>query len=217
MNLLFIGPPGSGKGTQSQLLTKKHGLVHLSTGDMFRAAIQNKTEVGLKAKGFMDRGEYVPDSVVIDLIRNRLNEPDCKNGFILDGFPRTVPQAQALDELLKDLGTALNAVLYFQVKKEELISRLSNRRTCKNCGRILTSESVKTDAGKVPCAKTQGPCEFIQRDDDKAEVVTKRIEVYESQTTPVLEYYRASHPKFVTLDGAQAPEKVFGLIESAIK
>lgn len=217
MNLLFIGPPGSGKGTQSQLLTKKHGLVHLSTGDMFRAAIQNKTEVGLKAKSFMDRGEYVPDSVVIDLIRARLKEPDCKNGFILDGFPRTVPQAQALDDLLNELNTSLRAVLYFEVQKSELISRLSNRRTCRNCGRILTSEQMSGTLGQQACAKAAGSCDFYQRDDDRADVVTRRIEIYETQTTPVLEFYKKSHKHFVTLDGSQKPEEVFSVIENVIR
>src|SRR4051812_14979499 len=135
MNILFIGPPGSGKGTQSQLLHEHHGLVHLSTGDMFRNAIAKQTEVGMKAKAFMDRGEYVPDAVVIDLILHRLREPDCKKGFILDGFPRTEPQALALESSLHQMGIQLDAVFYFRVKKEVLIARLSGRRTCRACNR----------------------------------------------------------------------------------
>lgn len=215
MNLLLVGPPGSGKGTQSQQLIKKHGLVHLSTGDMFRAAIQNQTEVGLKAKAYMDRGEYVPDHVVIDLIQHRLEQADISNGFILDGFPRTVPQAEALSELLQKLNKKLDAVFYFSVKKEELVKRLSSRQTCRNCGRVVSQDQLAVEVNKT-CVKTKHACDFYQREDDRAEVVAKRIEVYESQTTPVLDYYRKNHSHFVMLNGAESPAEVFQKIEQTL-
>ena len=188
MNILFIGPPGSGKGTQSQILHDRYGLVHLSTGDMFREAIGQKTEVGLKAKAFMDRGEYVPDAVVIDLIRERLGRSDCEQGFILDGFPRTEPQAKALDELLSGMGLNLDAIFYFDLSAEILVNRLSGRRVCKNCNRVVTVELARSgNAGA--CAKTGSGCEFIQRSDDQPEVVRKRIEVYQTQTAPIIGHY----------------------------
>ncbi len=214
MNVLFIGPPGSGKGTQSKVLQKKFGLVHLSTGDMFRQAITDQTEVGLRAKAFMDRGEYVPDSTVIDLIRDRLNKDDCKkNGFILDGFPRTVAQAEALSDLLNGLGMALKAIFYFQVDRAELVRRLSERRTCRNCQRVLPLDQVvnfKPSEGCVPAG-----CDFYQRTDDQVEVVSKRIEVYEAQTMPVVEYYRKS-AIFHALNGADAPDQVSGELLKAL-
>ncbi len=207
MNILFIGPPGSGKGTQSKLLTEKFGIAHLSTGDMFRQAIANQEPVGVKAKAFMDRGEYVPDSVVIELIQARVIKPDCKNGFILDGFPRTVPQAQALDALLEKLNLKLDAVFFFDVATPVLVQRLSDRLTCKKCNRVISSDDLAT-AQKTDCAKSAGQtCDFYQRSDDLPEVVSKRIDVYFNQTTPVLEYYR-SHPQFQSINADRPPEEV---------
>jgi adenylate kinase len=141
MNVLFMGPPGSGKGTQSKLLCDRFGMVHLSTGDMLREAITNKTEVGMRAKAFMDKGEYVPDTVVIDLIRARLSSLNGK-GYILDGFPRTAPQAKALDHLLEELNLPLKGIFFFNVEKNVLIDRLSSRRTCKNCNRIVSFDQL---------------------------------------------------------------------------
>ncbi len=217
MNILFIGPPGSGKGTQSKLLHDHYGLVHLSTGDMFRDAIAKQTPVGVKAKSYMDKGEYVPDSVVIDLIRNRLREPDCQLGFILDGFPRTEPQAIALDELLTEMGMSLSAIFFFDVNKDILIERLSSRRTCRRCNRVISADQLNGPVGKEPCPKDQATtCDFYQRSDDQADVVKKRIEVYQNQTAPILGFYQKKK-NFLTIDGMQDPEHVYQAIDRALR
>ena len=165
----------------------------------------------------MDRGEYVPDAVVIELIRHRLSEKDCQKGFILDGFPRTVPQAEALDQLLLDLHMSLQAVFFFDVEQRVLIQRLSGRRTCRNCNRVISSEQLNTPVATEECEKNPGhPCEFYQRDDDTAEVVKKRIEVYQNQTTPVLSYYSAKG-NFLKVDASLPPEQVFDLILAKVQ
>jgi adenylate kinase len=217
MNILFIGPPGSGKGTQSKLLHDHYHLIHLSTGDMFRHAISKQTDVGMKAKAFMDRGEYVPDEVVIDLIRHRLREPDCKDGFILDGFPRTEPQAKALEDLLNELNMKLDGVFYFEVNQSVLIQRLSGRRTCRNCDQVISADQLNTAVAADVCPKSANHHhDFYQRDDDKAEVVQKRIEVYTNQTAPILNFY-ALKSNYLKIDASQSPDKVFSLIESKIQ
>ncbi len=202
MNLLFMGPPGSGKGTQSKFLCDRFSVTHLSTGDMFREAISNKTEVGVRAKSYMDKGELVPDQVVIDIIKEKLSTLNGK-GFILDGFPRTVPQAQALDSLLSKLNIHLDGVFFFDVNKEILVSRLSARRTCRKCNRVVSAGYDLNESCSVG-----GTCEFYQRDDDKPEVISKRIQVYQDQTAPVIGYYE-KNPSFLKIDGTQSAELVF--------
>ncbi len=208
MILLFLGPPGSGKGTQSKLLESKLGVPHLSTGDMFRKALSEQTPVGLQAKGFMDRGEYVPDQVVIDLIKERVSQADSANGFILDGFPRTLNQAEALDRVLQGMGLKLDVIVNFQIPEDVLVARLSDRRTCTKCGRILGSKAAA--AASVDC-KVSGVCEFAQRSDDQPVVIRKRMSVYQEQTAPLLKFYQ-SRPGFITVDGDQDP----GLVTQAI-
>jgi adenylate kinase len=210
MNLLFMGPPGSGKGTQSKLLCDRYSIVHLSTGDMFREAITNKTEVGMRAKSYMDKGELVPDQVVIDLIRAKVTSLSGK-GFILDGFPRTVPQAIALEDLLSSLGLKLDGVFFFDVQKEILVNRLSARRTCRKCNQVVSAD----DVSKAKCAVNSDGCDFYQRDDDKPEVIAKRIQVYQDQTSPMIEYYK-SNPNFLKIDGTQPADQVFQVILNKI-
>lgn len=212
MILLFLGPPGSGKGTQSKLLESKLGVPHLSTGDMFRKALSEKTPVGLQAKGFMDRGEYVPDQVVIDLIKERVSQPDAARGFILDGFPRTINQAEALDLVLLSMGLKLDNIVNFQIPEDVLVARLSDRRTCSKCGRILSAEASAQST--VEC-KVEGACEFVQRSDDLPEVIRKRMSVYQAQTSPLLKFYQA-RPGFITVDGDQDPGVVTESILSRI-
>jgi len=188
MNLILLGPPGAGKGTQAKLLMDKHAIPQISTGDILRAAVKAGTELGRKAKEYMDSGALVPDEVVIGLIRDRLKEPDAKSGYMLDGFPRTVPQAEALDGMLAEMGSRIDHVISIEVPDEELIKRLTGRRTCKSCGQgyHLVFDPPRK---KGKCDKCGG--ELYQRDDDNTETVTNRLKVYNKQTQPLIDYYRA--------------------------
>jgi adenylate kinase len=186
MNLILLGPPGAGKGTQSILLEKHFGIPQISTGDMLRAAVKASTPMGIKAKSFMDAGDLVPDAVVVGIVRERLQEPDCANGFILDGFPRTVPQADALGESLIQLTKQLDAVVSLQVDINALVERLTGRRTCKNCGKGF---HVKFDppAADGNCSACGGGLD--QRDDDQEETIRRRMDAYHQQTAPLEDYY----------------------------
>jgi len=186
MILIFLGPPGSGKGTQAKLLSSEKNWPQLSTGDMLRANISQGTSLGLEAKKFMDQGSLVPDEVVIGMIDKRIQEADCKPGFILDGFPRTVPQAEALYALLKKHGCKLDHVILFQIQSNELVKRLSGRRTCTNCGEMYHVDGRSTKVAGV-CDKCGGS--VVQRPDDDQSVIGKRLDVYEKQTAPLVDYY----------------------------
>ncbi len=185
MNLIFLGPPGAGKGTQAKLLTEKYNIPQISTGDILRGAVREATPMGVKAKGFMESGALVPDEVVIGIVEERLAKPDCVKGFILDGFPRTVAQADALQRMLNGLDRAIEHVISVEVDNAELLERMAGRRTCRACGR---GYHVTFDQPKV---KDRCECggELYQRDDDREETIRKRLTVYEAQTAPLKQYY----------------------------
>ena len=187
MRLAFLGPPGAGKGTQARDLSREWGVPHLATGDMLREALAARTALGLEAKRFMDQGALVPDEVIIGLMRERLAKPDAAKGFIVDGFPRTIAQAEALARLLKDAGQALEAVIFFDVSEEELLRRLTGRRVCRQCQTTYHLVSAPPQKPGV-CDRCGG--ELYQREDDRAETVRRRLEVFARQTTPLLDYYR---------------------------
>jgi adenylate kinase len=187
VRLVLVGPPGAGKGTQAQFIAEHLRVPKISTGDIFRANVSSGTSLGLQAKAFMDRGDLVPDDVTIDMVRNRLREPDAASGFLLDGFPRTVPQAQVLDDLLRETADVkLDVVLELVVDDDEVIRRLSGRRTCRTCNHIW---HVDFDPPAVPgCCDLDGG-ELYQRDDDKAETIANRLAVYAESTAPLVSYY----------------------------
>lgn len=186
MNLILLGPPGAGKGTQAKLLIKKFGIPQISTGDILRAAVKDQTPMGLKAKAFMDEGALVPDEVVVGIVRERLSKQDCDSGFILDGFPRTVAQADALQLMLAGLGRAIEHVVSMSVDKEELLKRVTGRRTCKGCGK---GYHVAFDPPAVSSVCDDCGGELFQRDDDREDTMRKRLDVYELQTSPLIDYY----------------------------
>ncbi len=186
MKLVLLGAPGAGKGTQAKKLIEKFGIPQISTGDLLRAAVGEGTELGKEAKSYMDKGELVPDRVVLGMVEERLSQDDCKNGYILDGFPRNTAQAEALDKMLDDLGMPLDAALNVDVPTEDLMKRLTGRRTCRECGQMYNIYfSPPAEEGK--CDKCGG--ELFQRDDDQEETISKRLEVYQEQTAPLIDYY----------------------------
>ncbi|GMQ58006.1 adenylate kinase [Vallitalea sediminicola] len=197
MRLIMLGAPGAGKGTQAKRVAAKYNIPHISTGDIFRDNIRNKTELGLKAKQYMDKGLLVPDELVVDIVADRLLQEDCKEGFILDGFPRTIPQAESLDEALMSMKTKINYAINIDVPDENIVRRMSGRRACLNCGatyHIKYNPPKKEDI----CDNCTG--ELILRDDDKEETVLKRLEIYHKQTSPLIEYYGEKNI-LITVDG----------------
>jgi len=212
MRLVLLGPPGAGKGTQAISIVQKYGIPHISTGDIFRKNIKEGTQLGKKAKDYMDKGLLVPDELVVDLVKSRLAEDDCKKGFLLDGFPRTVNQADELDKVLEGMGMDIDKVVNIDVDKEILVKRAVGRRMCRGCGAAYHIEfNPPKEDGK--CDLCGG--ELYQRDDDTKETVSKRIEVYLDQTMPLAQYY-SQKGILVDIDGQQSIDKVLEDIVKAL-
>jgi adenylate kinase len=211
-NLVLLGPPGAGKGTQAGRIVADYGVPHISTGDILRSAVKNQTQMGLEAKRYMDAGQLVPDSVVIGIVKDRLQEPDTAKGFLMDGFPRTIPQAEALDKALEDLDRAISKTVVVLVDDDDLVRRLSGRRICREC-QSPYHVMFNAPAVKDVCDKCGG--ELYQRDDDSEATVRNRLEVYHSQTAPLIDYYD-QQGVVARIDGGQAPDKVYEDIRVAL-
>jgi adenylate kinase len=209
MNLILLGAPGAGKGTQAEVIERECGLPQISTGNILKAAVKNATPIGLKAKSFMDSGALVPDDVVIGILKDRIGEDDCKNGFILDGFPRTVPQADALDAM----GVTIDKVISIEVPDEKITKRLSGRRACPDCG---ATYHVEYNPPKVEgiCDKCGG--KLVVRDDDKPETVIERLKTYKEKTAPLIDYYKAKG-KLITVVGQEEVSDTSKLVLDAVK
>lgn len=205
MKIIMLGAPGAGKGTQAKMIADKYSIPHISTGDIFRANIKNGTELGKKAKTYMDQGLLVPDELVVDLVVDRVSQEDCANGYVLDGFPRTIPQAESLDEALNKLGSKVDYAINVEVPDENIVKRMSGRRACVACGATYHIVHIPT--------KVEGICdrcgsELILRDDDKPETVMKRLAVYHEQTQPLIDYYNNKNA-LVEVDGTKDMKDVF--------
>ena len=205
MKSIMLGAPGAGKGTQAKKIAEKYSIPHISTGDIFRANIKGGTELGMKAKAFMDQGQLVPDEITIGMLMDRIKEDDCKNGYVLDGFPRTIPQAESLTKALADMGDAIDYAVNVDVPDEKIVSRMSGRRACLKCG--ATYHIVYN------APKTEGICDvcgdkLVLRDDDKPETVQKRLSVYHEQTQPLIDYYKKAGC-LAEVDGTKDLEEVF--------
>lgn len=206
MKIVLLGGPGAGKGTLAQRLVAEYGVAHISTGDLLRAAIKNGTELGKQAKSYMDKGQLVPDVLVVNLVKERLADDDAQKGFILDGFPRNTAQAVVLDSELKDMGLALDAAVLVDVDPDVIVKRLSSRRTCKNCG-------YTAPAGVDVCPRCGG--EMYQRDDDKPETIAKRLDTYEKQTAPLVEYYSGNNI-LKKVDGDRPVDEVYADVKELL-
>ena len=210
LNVIMMGPPGAGKGTQAERFAREHGVPKISTGDILRDGMKTKLPAAVEAKARMDRGELVDDATMIEIVRNRLLQPDTTPGFVLDGFPRTVPQARALDTIIDERGNGPLVVVDVMVPEKELIRRLAGRRICSKCG---TNAEPSEGASKVVCAKCGGT--LVQRSDDSDEVVSERLKVYLRQTQPLVDYYR-ERPTFRVVNGAQPPDRVAHELDTVI-
>lgn len=210
MKIIMLGAPGAGKGTQAKRIAEKYGIPHISTGDIFRANIKEGTELGMKAKEFMDQGLLVPDEVTIGMLLDRIKKEDCVNGYVLDGFPRTIPQAESLTKALEEMGQKIDYAVDVDVPDENIVSRMSGRRACITCGATYHVQFAPPKAEGI-CDKCGA--ELVLRDDDKPETVQKRLEVYHEQTQPLIDYYRRAGV-LVSVDGTQSMDQVF---ESIVK
>jgi len=213
MNVVLLGAPGAGKGTQAEKIIETWGIPHISTGDILRKAVAVGTPLGMQAKTYMDAGELVPDFVVIGLVKSRLQEPDAERGFILDGFPRTDAQAEALDRALKELGRSLDAVVSIDVARDVIVKRLTSRRTCGSCGKIY-SLIADPPADPTKCDVCDG--DLYQRDDDTVETVTNRLSVYDRSTAPLVDYYR-SKGLLKQIDGDRPADEVFEDVRGVVE
>lgn len=205
MKIIMLGAPGAGKGTQAKKIADKYQIPHISTGDIFRANLKEGTELGKKAKAYMDQGLLVPDELTVDLVLDRINHPDCKDGYVLDGFPRNIPQAQSLTKALADAGQHVEFAINIEVPDEAIVARMAGRRACLNCGATYHVVHIPTKVEGI-CDRCGG--QLILRDDDKPETVKKRLEVYHEQTKPLIDYYTNEHV-LVEVDGTQEMEEVF--------
>lgn len=212
VRLVLLGAPGAGKGTQAKKLIEKYNTPQISTGDLLRAAVGEGTDLGIEAKGYMDKGELVPDSVVLGMVEERLQQDDCKDGYILDGFPRNTAQAEALDAMLDKLGMPLDAALSVDVPIDDLMKRLTGRRTCKECGQMYNVH-FSAPATEGACDKCSG--ELYQRDDDQEETISKRLEVYEEQTAPLIDYY-SGKGILKSVRGTGDIEEIFANVQSTL-
>ena len=208
MKIIMLGAPGAGKGTQAKMIASEYQVPHISTGDIFRANIKNGTELGMEAKKYMDQGLLVPDELVVDLVVDRVNQADCAKGYVLDGFPRTIPQAEALDAALADMGQKVDYAINVDVPDENIVRRMSGRRACVNCGATYHIVYAPTKKENI-CDGCQG--ELILREDDKPETVQKRLDVYHEQTQPLIDYYNKKNI-LVDVDGTMEIEDVFAAI-----
>jgi len=212
MNLILLGPPGAGKGTQAQKIVERYRIPQISTGDILRKAVKEGTPLGKKVKGFMDQGQLVPDEVVIEIIEERLKASDCKQGFILDGFPRTLPQAEALQALLGKIGKSVKHVINIEVELEELVRRLTGRRTCRNCGAMFHVLFHPPQREGI-CDRCGGA--LYQRDDDQEETIRTRLKEYERLTAPLIHYYR-SKDELRSIQGMGEEAQIFGQIAQCL-
>ena len=212
MKIIMLGAPGAGKGTQAKKIAEKHSIPHISTGDIFRANIKNGTELGKKAKTYMDQGLLVPDELVVDLVVDRVKQDDCSNGYVLDGFPRTIPQAEALDKALAVMGEAMDYAINVEVPDENIVRRMSGRRACVDCGATYHIVYAPTKEENI-CDNCHG--ELILREDDKPETVQKRLNVYHEQTQPLIDYYTEKNI-LVEVDGTVDIDEVFAAIVNVL-